>query len=260
MEINPKALSKWLKSNGKVDRKKIADILGVSIKTTYQWTGCSDPIPEIYKAKIASIMSGEIVPSEQEKGQDIHNLINRLVLEIDEERMAKYEKAAKIMGMSLREWLVYIVDEAAEEDSQKVTTTPAPTFLAYTAEVIGNIAAGSPSEADTLPYTISIPRPLEKEEYILRVSGKSMEPEIMDGALVIVRRHTIPPIPKPGTIVVYTDERGYTLKRLSQRKTLEGKKEYILKPLNPTFPDITPMDGGRIPAIYVETITNYRKA
>lgn len=39
-------------------------------------------------------------------------------------------------------------------------------------------------------------RPLGKNEYVVRVEGKSMEPLIPDGSLVIMRRHTVPPHPQ----------------------------------------------------------------
>lgn len=45
-----------------------------------------------------------------------------------------------------------------------------------------------------------------------------MEPVIPDGSLVVMRKHTIPPIPKVGTIVEYNDERGVTLKKLGRKK------------------------------------------
>ena len=103
-------------------------------------------------------------------------------------------------------------------------------------------------------------RPLGKNEYVVRVEGKSMEPLIPDGALVVMRRHTAPPVPKPGTIVEYNDGRGVTLKKLIRRKIAEtGKTEYVLQPINPAFKDITPMDGGSISGIYMETLVNYRK-
>lgn len=44
-----------------------------------------------------------------------------------------------------------------------------------------------------IPYSIQTSRPLGKNEYVLRVEGKSMEPVIMDGSMVIMRKHTIPP-------------------------------------------------------------------
>lgn len=96
---------------------------------------------------------------------------------------------------------------------------------------------------------------------MLRVEGKSMEPSIQDGALVVMRRHTLPPVPKVGTIVQYDDERGVTLKKLGRHKNPEtGKMDYVLHPLNPQFGDIEPMDGGRISGIYVTTLENWSKA
>lgn len=103
-------------------------------------------------------------------------------------------------------------------------------------------------------------RPLGKNEYVVRVEGKSMEPLIPDGALVVMRRHTAPPVPKPGTIVEYNDGRGVTLKKLIRKKNAEtGKMEHVLQPINPAFKDIAPMEGGSISGIYVETLANYRK-
>lgn len=131
----------------------------------------------------------------------------------------------------------------------------------YSLPIIGNIAAGGLQPGDTIPYYVRANRPLGKDEYVLRVEGKSMEPTIKDGALVIMRKHTIPPVPKVGTIVEYYDERGVTLKKLAKRKNKEtGKMDYVLHPLNPEFGDIEPMDGGKISGVYVETLDRWEKA
>ena len=127
--------------------------------------------------------------------------------------------------------------------------------------MIGNIAAGNLADGDTIPQDIRLYRELEKGEYLLRVNGHSMEPSIPDGSVVIMKKYTIPPIPKPGTIVQYHDERGVTLKKLVRRKNPEtGKMEYTLHPINPAFGDIEPMDGGKISALYVETLDRWEKA
>lgn len=131
----------------------------------------------------------------------------------------------------------------------------------YNLPIIGNIAAGGLQPGDTIPYYVRANRPLGKDEYVLRVEGKSMEPIIADGALVVMRKHTIPPVPKVGTIVEYYDERGVTLKKLARKKNPEtGKMDYVLHPLNPAFGDIEPMDGGKISGLYVETLSNWEKA
>ena len=165
-----------------------------------------------------------------------------------------------------------MADEAAEERQLRPTHSPLVPLVRqfpshagharreYSTQIIGNIAAGSLAESDTVPSTIYMERPLGKNEYVVRVEGKSMEPLIPDGSLVIMRRHTAPSIPKPGTIVEYNDGRGVTLKKLIRRKNAEtGKTEYVLQPINPAFKDITPMDGGSISGIYMETLVNYRK-
>lgn len=142
-----------------------------------------------------------------------------------------------------------------------VEPLPAVASLGYNLEVIGNIAAGGLQPGDTIPYYVKANRPLGKDEYVLRVEGKSMEPIIADGSLVVMRKHTIPPVPKVGTIVEYYDERGVTLKKLGRKKNPEtGKMDYVLHPLNPAFGDIEPMDGGKISGLYVETLSNWEKA
>ena len=159
-----------------------------------------------------------------------------------------------------------ITNAAKEKDAVRkkftpVEPLPAASFLDQSVPVIGNIAAGALTPGDNIPYQIKTDYQLGKGEYVLRVEGKSMEPVIPDGSLVVMRKHTIPPIPKVGTIVEYNDERGVTLKKLAQKTTPEtGEKEYILLPLNPDYGEIYPMDGGKISGIYVETLERWKKA
>lgn len=109
MEIDPKKLSKWLKTNGLINRKQFAEMLGVSIKTTYQWTSGSDPVPQIYQAKIMSMIEGQ-------SKADPYPEKNRLIFEISEERMREYEIAAAMEGLPLRQWLMNVADEAAQQN------------------------------------------------------------------------------------------------------------------------------------------------
>lgn len=257
----------WLKAIGK-DRDWLARECGTEKGTVNNWLSPSGPFPSNAILKIHSLMS-QYGPAQPEN-EAIQT--NRLVLEITEERMRKYERAASEKGMPLRQWLTELADEAADARQLRPERTPfvplaeqLPSLAGhagreYSTQIVGNIAAGSLSESDTVPSTIYMERPLGKNEYVVRVEGKSMEPLIPDGALVVMRRHTAPPVPKPGTIVEYNDGRGVTLKKLIRRKNAEtGKTEYLLQPLNPAFKDIAPMEGGSISGIYVETLTNYRK-
>lgn len=110
MEIDPKQLSKWLKTNGLITRTKFCEELGISMKTSYQWTSESTPIPLSHRAKIHSLMHG--LPLAQKK-----ILADSFLLTIDERRYRAYELAAKSEGMGLKEWLISVVDQAAALDN-----------------------------------------------------------------------------------------------------------------------------------------------
>lgn len=257
----------WLKAIGK-DRDWLARKCGTEKGTVNNWLSPSGPFPSNAILKIHSLMSqyGPVAP------ENAPIQTNRLVLEITEERMRNYERAASERGVPLRQWLTELADQAADVRqlrperppfvplTEQFTSPGAHARREYSTQIVGNIAAGSLAESDTVPSTIYMERPLGKNEYVVRVEGKSMEPLIPDGALVIMRRHTAPPIPKPGTIVEYNDGRGVTLKKLIRKKNAEtGKMEHALQPINPAFKDIAPMEGGSISGVYVETLVNYRK-
>lgn len=110
MEIDRKQLSKWLKTNGIITRTQFCEELGISLKTSYQWTSGSTPIPTIHRAKIISWIQGK--PLNQKK-----ILTDSFSITIDEQRYRAYEAAAKAEGMGLKEWLISVVDEAAELDN-----------------------------------------------------------------------------------------------------------------------------------------------
>lgn len=197
------------------------------------------------------------------RSQEEKDSVDIDISEEDKEIIERYVRETK---MKLEELAAFLIDNKAKKNDARehpIKLVSPPSFAPiqslnelYEVEVIGNIAAGALADGETVPYSIKTDQPLANDEYVLRVNGKSMEPQIMDGSLVVMRKHTIPPIPKLGTIVEYNDERGVTLKKLAQRKTADGKKEYILKSINPTFQDILPMDGGRVSAVYVRTLEN----
>lgn len=252
-------IKKWLKSSGKT-RDDLAKECGVSKRQVDNWLSTSREVP----AKALLII--------QRLMQDgAHDIPGKIHLPLTPEEWAIVCDAMK--GESFLEFVNIALRNAAKEKEASEQPSSYPEAVekihpelntsqqsAYSVNVVGNIAAGALQPGDTVPYSIQTPRPLGKDEYVLRVEGKSMEPVIMDGALVVMRKHTIPPIPKPGTIVEYYDERGVTLKKLARKKNPEtGKMDYVLHPLNPDFGDIEPMDGGRVSAVFVEVLKNYLK-
>lgn len=250
-------IKKWLKAIGK-DRFWLSEQCGAPKRTIDNWLAPGGDLPAKAVLIIQKLMSGEAESSP------------RLILDFTDEEWAIICDAAKAHKETFLEFVNTAIQNAAKEkEAARRQFTPVEAFPStistsnesYNLDVIGNIAAGGLQAGDTIPYHIKANRPLGKDEYVLRVEGKSMEPVIMDGALVIMRKHTIPPVPKVGTIVEYYDERGVTLKKLGKRKNKEtGKMDYVLHPLNPNFGDIEPMDGGKISGVYVETLDKWEKA
>lgn len=260
MLMNKEDVKKWLKSIGK-DRFWLSQELGAPKRTIDNWLAPGGKLPAKAILSIQRLMNGEADSSP------------RIVLDFTDDEWAVICDAMKAHKETFLEFVNTALQNAAKEKEATEYPSSYPeavekihpeadnsTQSTYGVSVVGNIAAGSLQPGDTIPYSIQTSRPLGKNEYVLRVEGKSMEPVIMDGSLVIMRRHTVPPVPKAGTIVEYYDERGVTLKKLARRKNKEtGKMEYVLHPLNPAFGDIEPMDGGRVSAVFVDVLTDYRR-
>lgn len=244
-------IKKWLKASG-MTREELAKKCGVNKRTVDLWLSSARDVPSKSLLVIQRLMQGE------------DDSLKKIHLPLNEEQWAVVCEAMK--GQSFLEFVNTALQNAAKEkEAARKKFTPVETFTAPSLEaqgqIIGNIAAGNLADGDTIPQDIRLYRELEKGEYLLRVNGHSMEPSIPDGSVVIMKKYTIPPIPKPGTIVQYHDERGVTLKKLVRRKNPEtGKMEYTLHPINPDFGDIEPMDGGKISGVYVETLERWEKA
>lgn len=256
--LNAEDIKKWLKESGK-NRQWLAEKTLSNKRTIDNWLSAGKPIPSAKLDLIEKLIKGEEeihfeLPENFEAmlikmAEDAHKSIDAIVMNILE-MTVHAQKRLKQKETVCEVTQIEVIPSSATSIDQS-----------YNLAVIGNIAAGGLQSGDTIPYHIKANRPLGKGEYVLRVEGKSMEPSIQDGALVVMRRHTLPPVPKVGTIVQYDDERGVTLKKLGRRKNPEtGKMDYVLHPLNPAFGDIEPMDGGRISGIYVTTLENWSKA
>lgn len=263
-------IKKWLKASGK-SREWLAEQCGVDKRTVDLWLSISRKVPSKAILIIQRLMTEKaspILPQVELDFTDEEWEVISTAMTSTQQTFMEFINSA--FRNALKEFADITLQNAAKEkEGARKQFVPVETFPStistsnqrYNLSVIGNIAAGGLQAGDTIPYHITANRPLGKDEYVLRVEGKSMEPTIKDGALVIMRKHTIPPIPKPGTIVEYYDERGVTLKKLARKKNPKtGKMDYVLHPLNPKFGDIEPMDGGKISALYVETLDRWEKA
>lgn len=129
----------------------------------------------------------------------------------------------------------------------------------YWADGRGEVAAGSPVDAvEWVP--VEVPKEYPADHYVLKVCGHSMEPKIPDGALIVVKEWRQQGFPKKGTIVVYSDGSGATLKAFGYRKAAAGEEGDsmgnvpVLRSLNPAYQDVQAMEGGRLDAVFVEVL------
>lgn len=294
MQADRDQIKNWLRASGK-DRFWLAEQCGVEKVSVDGWFSRNN-FPKAQLALIQKLISETQPPPYEIEGKDN---MSKLFITLNPESQDAVLAECRRLNITLSAYCSLVVEWCAttpeghavieslikgtplpsvimnldplisgEKEDARKQFVPVEAFSSiistsnerYNLSVIGNIAAGGLQAGDTIPYHITANRPLGKDEYVLRVEGKSMEPIIPDGALVIMHKHTIPPIPKPGTIVEYYDERGVTLKKLARKKNPEtGKMDYVLHPLNPEFGDIEPMDGGRVSAVYVETLKDWRK-
>lgn len=279
MQNEKDSIKKWLKDIGK-DREWLASKCLLSKTSVDNWFKKVGIIPQAKLFLIQNLMN-ESDTKETEKEALLRrskNSIKNVALVFTEEEWEMIKSCAKNRNTTPERYCADVIVESSyplqksepnrffctpekEEHLQIAKKISTPVELPFhKIEVLGNIAAGALAEGDSVSFKVKTHRPLKKGEYVVRVNGASMEPTIRDGALIVLRKYTTPPIPKPGTIVEYHDERGVTLKELSTRKTEDGKKEYILKSVNPNYPDIKPMDGGQISAVYVETLEDWKRA
>lgn len=283
MQADREQIKKWLRTSGK-DRFWLAEQCGVEKVSVDGWFSRNN-FPKAKFVLIQKLMAETQAPPYEIEGKDN---MGKLFITLNEESQEAVLAECRRLNITLSAYCSLVVEWCATTpegqsviesiingaplpsvvmDLAPLVQSPATPHLEqslsrdFAASIIGEIAAGALFPGDTVPQAIRFSRPLGKGEYLLRVNGKSMEPVIPDGAVVIMRKHTIPPVPKVGTIVEYNDERGVTLKKLGRRKNLEtGKLEYVLKPLNPEYKEIEPMDGGKISAVFVETLKDWSKA
>ncbi|RYD38433.1 MAG: S24 family peptidase [Verrucomicrobiaceae bacterium] len=125
----------------------------------------------------------------------------------------------------------------------------------------GGVAAGAPISSHIVEEPVRVKRTFPDDHYALRVFGQSMEPKIPDGALIIVKHWPREKgTPRKGTIVVYSDGTGSTLKEFGYRKAKPSELTEadamgnipVLRSLNKAYPEVQTLEDGKIDAILVE--------
>lgn len=256
-------ISLWLKDH-KVKRAELAQEAGYTAQYINDIMS-RRPISERTEKTLAAAMKR----IEERASKDL----SEIAVTLSEQDIDEIYKTAEELKLSIDSFVNMLIRKANKRPASKEKEpvrrqfTPVETFpavaasLDYTTQVAGNTAAGKPSSGETVPQDIRIYRPLEWGEFVLRVNGKSMEPEIPDESLVIIKKYEDYLFPALGSLVVYNEGNDYTLKKLAKRKNPEtGKMEYVLKSINPAYKDVEPIAEGKISGIYVETLDRWENA
>ena len=191
-----------------------------------------------------------------------------LVIKTTPEENEAWSKAALAKGQILADWAITAIQsvyQAEQEETQRIiarsSIPPLASHPSHWIDLCGGIAAGSPISSDAPHEPIPVANAYPTDCYALRVFGHSMEPKIADGSTIVVQRLTAGTHPKQGKFVVYSDAYGLSLKKLAYRKAKAGEeanslgKVAILESTNPDFPEVQTMDGGRIEAVFVASIS-----
>lgn len=247
--LNEEEIKKWLKDTGK-NRQWLAEKTLSKKRTVDGWLSDGNPIPPAKLAVIERLMNGEDeiqfeLPENfetllRQKAKEAHKSIEDLVNEILE--MTVQEQKRKQQGSGMYPEAVEKLhpalgndDEPEEVNNVILRPVKLPEIM-----VVGNVAAGEITWSDLdEPYPV-----FDKGITALHVEGTSMEPEIKNGQVVLVR-----PVPKNADLEKYVDEivvydggdslPGITLKRL----VADDEGHFFLVPVNPAFRRRIPITG-----------------
>jgi SOS-response transcriptional repressor LexA len=237
------------------------------------------------RSKLLQIALSEAIEKEEAYQRKGEVLPDRITIEVDPADFEAFNEAALAESLTVKRWMISKLNEAAAAAKivpmarQAWQTMDAPSRVAdsdeepggparideektrggYWIDGHGGIAAGAPIDAvqwEPIPSSKEYP----EDHYALKVFGHSMEPRIKDGATIVVREWHDQGFPKKGTIVVYSDANGSTLKELGYRAAKAGEegnafgKVAVLKSINPAYSEVQTMEGGRIDAVFVEVL------
>ncbi|MDF3129257.1 helix-turn-helix domain-containing protein [Kiritimatiellaeota bacterium B1221] len=147
----------------------------------------------------------------------------------------------------------FIYPQTSSTAGKVVKESSSKNVLRFPARCLGSVAAGTPSQ-DEAQTIVMLDTPLPCDNYLLRVSGASMEPDIPDGSYIEVEDFRGKGFPKKGSIVVYADGTGATLKQFTTKRDDDGNRQGVLRSINPEYPEVQPLEDGTIQAIYVRTL------
>ena len=266
MYTDKEQIKSWLKSIKK-DRAWLAEQCEASKRTVDNWLAETGILPSkallqinrIIKQFPSEVLEG--VKPEQYGEDTFKQSVYCIPLPYDIARAL--EENALAASMTLSQYCASLLEEVTKDPEieskimalrQKKSIESRVMLLEEELpyiDVIGQIAAGGFLHGDAEHFRLTTKDHMPVGSYALRVVGDSMEPAIMNNDIVVVKPwrsdHGLPPL---GKIVVFHDERGITLKKLSLKND-----KYVLTSINPKYADIEPLEeGSYISAIFYATL------
>ncbi|GEM_PF-487493 len=251
-DISKQGIKDWLASVKK-DRRWLADQCGVAPRTVHNWLSTNRPVPSKALRVIQTLMdASEAVRKAAEPLPDMH-----VVLEVDPKEFDLWNKVSMAQGQTVRDWILDVMESEAErelhEHIQAPAQPPPAEVIRFPAKCLGSIAAGAPAESEARSIEW-IREHIPDDHYLLRVTGESMEPEIPDGSLIEVMNHQGLGWPAKGSIVVYADATGASLKKFTTRRDEDGNRVGELKSINPAYPGVEPIEDGQVQGVFVRIV------
>ncbi len=274
MNPSKEDIKAWLRTTSRSREWLAAQCGNISKRTVDNWLSSPKEIPLATLALIGRLMDDDRRAEEdRRRRQDPRQQI--FSVEVDLATFRDYSRAAQEARLTLEEWVIHTCDAEVGRLAQDNVITLPPAIAAsriqeehrtsaaspeFWLDLHGGIAAGSRISSDISPEPVRVSRDYPADHYALKVFGRSMEPKVRDGDLIVVKHWHGHGFPRKGTIVAYSDGQGATLKEFGYRKARPGEDADtfgnvpVLRSLNKEFPDVQTLEGGRIDAVLVETV------
>lgn len=188
---------------------------------------------------------------------------------LTDEQLDRADRASRVVNAAsladfCRDAIMMRADELLETKRQPlrvVADDVAEYKASYWLDMVGGVAAGAVISSDCMMEPVRVEKYYDPATHRVRkVFGESMLPKIPDESLIVERVVTNGETPRKGTIVIYEDAHGATLKVFDYRKAQAGEEGDamgnvpVLRSLNKAFKDVQTLEGGRISGVFVEVV------
>lgn len=237
------AIAKWLKGSL---TPKSEQLLGISraLGVTMEWLLTGEGPKTLGDAHGAVLKR---VASEATNQEDFDQRLAEITPLVDEintlrESLRKIEAEAKRVVEESVQRMIRTTpreyDFRAGRENLEAENSPTLPF-------VGQVAAGSPLSSE-FEEVVKVSRDYGEGYFVVEVNGASMEPELQDGDLIVVKGSDAY-TPANGRVCVVSDGTGSSVKKWNRRAGL-------FESLNPDFPDLEPTEDLVFQGYYVEKV------